>query len=262
MVSMNVNLHSHSVRVNLFVVTTKPKAIAMEREDVERLIKGTFAVSARDSGTEELSLMVAPKQARSRDTLARLLNAAEQLLEEGGLDAATVPAIAERAAVSVGVVYRRFPDKDALLRAVYERFFWRVKEQNNIGLATFATIKLPLPDLIRGMVRGMVEGYRRKRNILRALLQYSRTHPDAKFKRTARELNRASTGAIMALLLSHRERIKHPEPEKAIEFVVLTIASVLHTVILEDDPTHGLRAPEKLEEELVLLVFGYLGVRS
>ncbi|HWW61774.1 MAG TPA: helix-turn-helix domain-containing protein, partial [Thermoanaerobaculia bacterium] len=166
----------------------------MKREDVERMLRGTFAMASRTGDADGLKSVVAPKQARSRDTLHRLLNAAEELLAEGGLDAATVPAIAERAEVSVGVVYRRFPDKDALLRAVYERFFWRVKEQNNIGLATFATIKLPLPELVRGMVRGMVEGYRRKRNILRALLEYSRTHPDAKFKRTARELNRASTG--------------------------------------------------------------------
>ena len=37
----------------------------------------------------------APKQARSRHTLHRLLAAAEALLEHGGLDAATVPAICE-----------------------------------------------------------------------------------------------------------------------------------------------------------------------
>ena len=70
------------------------------------------------------------KQARSRLTVHRLLSAAEALLEHGGLEAATVPAIAETAGVSVGVVYRRFPDKDALLRAVYERFFSIYGERN------------------------------------------------------------------------------------------------------------------------------------
>jgi len=44
-----------------------------------------------------------------------------------GAEAATVPAIAERAGASVGAVYRRFPDKDALLRAVCERFLERIE---------------------------------------------------------------------------------------------------------------------------------------
>ena len=33
------------------------------------------------------------------------------------------PAIAARAGMSVGNVYKRFPDKDSLIRAVYARFF-------------------------------------------------------------------------------------------------------------------------------------------
>ena len=61
------------------------------------------------------------KQARSKRTLERLLDAAEEVLSHDGLEGATVPAIARRACLSVGVVYRRFPDKDALLRTVYER---------------------------------------------------------------------------------------------------------------------------------------------
>jgi len=55
--------------------------------------------------------------------LERLLTAAERTLETAGLEGATVPAIARRAGMSVGNVYKRFADKDALLRAVYERFF-------------------------------------------------------------------------------------------------------------------------------------------
>src|SRR6266581_5741534 len=95
------------------------------------------------------------KQARSRLTVHRLLSAAEALLEHGGLDAATVPAIAEAAGVSVGVVYRRFPDKDALLRAVYERFFKTMGDQNNLRLQSVAALGLPFEALARGIVTGM-----------------------------------------------------------------------------------------------------------
>src|SRR5436309_4645310 len=108
------------------------------------------------------------KQARSRLTLHRLLSAAEALLEHGGLEAATVPAIAETAGVSVGVIYRRFPSKDALIRAVYERFFSIYGEQNMARLQSLATLDLPLPSVARGIIVGMTRGHRERRGLLRA----------------------------------------------------------------------------------------------
>ncbi|MGZ4777814.1 MAG: TetR/AcrR family transcriptional regulator [Thermoanaerobaculia bacterium] len=203
-----------------------------------------------------------PKQARSRETLGRLLDAAESLLTEGGLEAATVPAIADRAGLSVGVVYRRFPDKDALLRAVYLRFFGRLAELNRQNLAIVASREYSLTEMTRKMVEGMVKGYRLKRGILRALVLYARTHQDAEFRRASQELNQNTTAAIAALLMTRRSEIHHPKPESAIEFGLLAIASVLHAVILEEEPMHGITTQHNLEEELVRLFFGYLGIKE
>jgi AcrR family transcriptional regulator len=47
----------------------------------------------------------------TRPTRARLLAAAEGLVDEGGYGAATVVAIAERAGVAAGTLYRHFPSK-------------------------------------------------------------------------------------------------------------------------------------------------------
>jgi AcrR family transcriptional regulator len=205
----------------------------------------------------------APQQQRSLMTLRRLLDAAETLLAQGGLDAATVPAIAERAGVSVGIVYRRFPDKDTLLRAVYQRFFERVREANRIALeGAWQTMKLTLPDLLRAMIAGMAEGYRRNRNVLRALTLYAVTHRDADFRRAAREMNREALTAIAALLVSHRSQIEHPNPEEAIEIALLAVASLLRMFILEEEPLHSVRSPQDLDSELTRLVFAYLGIRE
>ena len=201
-----------------------------------------------------------PKQARSRETLARLLDAAEGLLSEGGIDAATVPAIAERAGVSVGIVYQRFADKDALLRAVYFRFFDTLREQNQGNLALIGTWKAPLATLARSLILGMVEGYRRKRGILRALLTYARNHPDPLFRRAAQELNREATATIGELLLAHRDEIRHPRPKIAIELGILTVASVLHTIVLEEEPLPSMRGQAKLDEELVRMFCAYVGI--
>src|SRR5438105_6730162 len=47
-------------------------------------------------------------------TRQRLLRAAQELIEEGGYAAASVAAIAERAGVAAGTLYRHFPSKEQL----------------------------------------------------------------------------------------------------------------------------------------------------
>jgi len=202
------------------------------------------------------------KQARSRLTLHRLLAAAEALLEHGGLDAATVPAIAETAGVSVGVVYRRFPGKDALLRAVYERFFSVYGEQNRARLQSVALLDLPLHTVARAIVVGMTEGYRQRRGLLRALIRYARTHPDPEFRAAAQRMNRETLRAVVYLLIRHREQIAHPEPERAIELGLLAVAATLQIILLEEETLYPIDEPAHLDEEMVRLFFGYLGIKA
>lgn len=202
------------------------------------------------------------KQARSRLTLHRLLSAAEALLEHGGLEAATVPAIAETAGVSVGVVYRRFPDKDALLRAVYERFFSLYGEQNRQQLQSLAMIDLPLPKIARAVVGGMTRGYRQRHGLLRALIRYARTHPDPEFRAAAKKMNRDALRAVTFLLMRHRDQMAHPDPETAIELGLLAIAATLQNILLEEETLHGVAEPDHLDEEMVRLFFGYLGIQE
>src|ERR1044071_6306963 len=64
-----------------------------------------------------------PQQSRSQETLDRILDAAEQVLAEKAFGEATLAEIMERAGVTVGAFYRRYPDKNALLRHLDERFF-------------------------------------------------------------------------------------------------------------------------------------------
>ncbi|HEX8243985.1 MAG TPA: helix-turn-helix domain-containing protein [Longimicrobium sp.] len=203
-----------------------------------------------------------PRQARSRETLTRLLDAAEAVLAEGGLEAATVPAIAHRAGLSVGAVYRRFPDKDALLRAVYFRMFARMQEQNATRTDPELFRDAPLARVLGGIVRGIVQHYRQNRTLMQAVTQYADTHADAEFRRRAAELNGAALAGLAAIASAKRDEMRHPDPEGATRFALLTVGLVLRGVVLSDQVPPGFLLGEdvSVEEELTRMVLGYLGV--
>lgn len=64
------------------------------------------------------NLLNPPKQARSRERLQRVLEAAERVLADEGADALTTTRVAEVAGVPVGSVYRFFPDREAIAQVL------------------------------------------------------------------------------------------------------------------------------------------------
>ncbi|PCG84841.1 TetR family transcriptional regulator [Streptomyces sp. WZ.A104] len=64
------------------------------------------------------NLRRAPVQQRSADRLARILDACAALLDETGYEQLTTRAVAERAEVPIGSVYRFFSNKRALVDAL------------------------------------------------------------------------------------------------------------------------------------------------
>jgi AcrR family transcriptional regulator len=166
--------------------------------------------------------------------------------------------------VSVGAVYRRFPDKDALLRAAYFRLFERLREQNAARLdpALYAGVRLE-PVLV-AIVRGMVQHYREKRTLLQAMQTYAETHADAEFRRRAAELNDDALAQLAAIAMAKRAEIRHPDPDAAVRFALLTVGLVLRGVVLREQRPAGLflRDGVSLEDELTRMVLGYLGVEG
>ncbi|MCX5089212.1 TetR family transcriptional regulator [Streptomyces sp. NBC_00365] len=79
------------------------------------------------------SLRRAPVQRRSAERLTRILDACAALLDEVGYDALSTRAVAQRAGVPIGSVYRFFGNKramaDALAQRNLERYTERVTER-------------------------------------------------------------------------------------------------------------------------------------
>ena len=71
----------------------------------------------------ETNLRHVPTQARSRERLQRVLDAADQLLAEQRAEAFTTARVAVAAGVPVGSVYRYFHDKEAIAEALAVRYW-------------------------------------------------------------------------------------------------------------------------------------------
>ncbi|MFJ5532328.1 TetR family transcriptional regulator [Streptomyces sp. NPDC093261] len=81
------------------------------------------------------SLRRAPVQRRSAERLTRILDACAELLDEVGYDALSTRAVALRAGVPIGSVYRFFGNKRAMADALAERNLERYTERVTRRLA-------------------------------------------------------------------------------------------------------------------------------
>jgi AcrR family transcriptional regulator len=206
-------------------------------------------------------------QARSRESLRRLLKATIEVLNEDGLEGATIPRLAARAGVSPGTVYRRFPDKDALMREVCQRVF---EENYRHVKQLFSPEKWegkPLADIARSVIELSLKGYRTHRGLLRALTFFILQHPDAGFVRKSEELQAKAFREISDLLLTRRHEIRHPDPESAVRFAILTIPVMADGVlVLRPSPSDFNRLVPHVEatlhRELPRMFLRFLGIEA
>lgn len=114
---------------------------------------------------------VRPSQQRSRLTVDAILEAAAQVLEIKGELGFNTNAIAERAGVGIGSIYRYFPDKHAILVEMGRREMARVGTQLGIDPAPQPDSIAPDRQAIRTFLRAFSERTRARRVVVLALLR-------------------------------------------------------------------------------------------
>ncbi|GAA1741999.1 helix-turn-helix domain-containing protein [Aeromicrobium alkaliterrae] len=125
-----------------------------------------------------------PQQARSREALRKLLTAAEEVLTEVGYEETTMAAVAERAGVSVGSIYRRFEGRDQLLAVLKERMF------SDLEARIVAAVEAA-PQSLEGVVRVYVRA-------LADAFSHSAVLPDLFGRRDRRALSDPGQAALEA----------------------------------------------------------------
>jgi len=160
----------------------------------------------------------------------------------------------------IGSFYARFNSKDALLPFLYDRYDRTLVPHVQGWLAAVDWEKLDFARAVAGVVEILVESYLERRWLLRALALFARQHPEALTDELV-DRRRRLYDEVAQVLLRHRRRILHEDPEQAARFGVYLVASVARERLLfsEAPLARATALPAgRLREELTRALHGYL----
>ncbi len=172
----------------------------------------------------ELRWMRAVQQTRSKRTQTTLLDAAEGLFAEKGLDETSVTDIAARAEASVGALYHHFNNKHALYHAVIERIREEMRATNAAALCPTRWEGAGIEEILRGYLTFTILEVGPS-PILR-LLESPDLRRTPELMARILEVKAEFNQGLAELLLERRDEIGHPDPEVAVDFVVDLVAAL------------------------------------
>jgi AcrR family transcriptional regulator len=207
-----------------------------------------------------------PQQRRSRESLERVLRAGEELLSASGYDGFTIAEVSRSAKVSVGSVYGRFENKDALVYEIHRRMLERMRpspdeEERSIQAAS----ALDLRGAVEHAIRQLADATDAERPLLRTFML--RGAVDARIAGPGSEASQATGRHFKAILLARRDEIGHPDPDLASDVAYRMAFDVLsrHVMYGPTFESDTGRTWEELVAELIEAAVAYLrfgGLRS
>ncbi len=201
-----------------------------------------------------------PRQTRSQETLERLLDAAEEVFAERGFESATVAEIVRRAKSSVGAMYARFTDKDALLSCLHDRFCEEATATADVALDKDRWEGATISEIFGQVIPFLTEVYFEKRGLIRAFIV--RGSNDAEFTESAVLLGKYISRKLIDLLMARREEITHPDPALAVDFGLRMVFDTLDqsTLYVDVQRTTIPMTNEQIAQELTRSYLCYLGI--
>ena len=208
----------------------------------------------------ELRWVRPPQQARSQETLHRILDAAEELVAEKGFEDAPISEIVRRASSSVGAFYARFEDKNGLLRALSGRFVEQAMATADAALDPARWEGATIPQILRAVVGFLVSIYRERAGLIRAFVIRNQT--DLDFRARQDRISLYVKSRVCDLLLARAAEIHHPDPDRAVRFGINLVFNALEDVVLfgELRPSALALSDGEFAAELTRAYLAYLGV--
>jgi AcrR family transcriptional regulator len=199
-----------------------------------------------------------PQQQRSQKTREAFLDALEQALESKSVNEISVADLAEIAGRSVGSFYTKFVDKEDLLLQLFSRY---EEERAKVGEHTFAREAwdgMSLEETVWCICQISVREFVTRRGLLKAFFQHFQ---GATITHEQRQKLVPLYDSVAEILLMHKDRIDHPDPEAAARFSFFLLTSVCHMALLFGEGTHARSlqlTPDELSRQCEAAMLGYL----
>ncbi|MBK8998718.1 MAG: TetR/AcrR family transcriptional regulator [Myxococcales bacterium] len=196
----------------------------------------------------------APRQKRSQETAEAIVEAAARVFAEMGLERATTNRIAEVAGVSVGSLYQYFPDKHALLTAIFVRESARLEAEL---LRIFSEIGLDdVPAILHAYTERTLVVFESNAPLYRMLLdevpRFAGLDPTY-------EIDLKAARSLLLLLELGRSRIVPKNLEVAALLMVRSFR--YNTLVTLREPLAGARRQAFVEEMTAMLANYLFGPR-
>lgn len=186
--------------------------------------------------SEHSNWALPPQQERSRQTLRQILNAAVELFTTLGFDNTTVNDIAQAAGISAGSIYRRFPDKEAILYTVLDSYSRTRLDEFERILKSDHWQDLDSAAIIRRYVDLILDAYRYDTPLIR--LYERRCQTDPHVREIITKNHQHVSEAIAKLLLPHRKSISHKNVKAAMAQLHTMLRGTLVLMIMPEEPPH------------------------
>jgi AcrR family transcriptional regulator len=193
-----------------------------------------------------------PRQARSRETVAAILQAAAEVIAAEGLARASTNRIAARAGVSIGSLYQYFPDKEAIRARLLEQHHREVEAIVDRAMALIDDPAVPFARALRGLLDELIALHRAQPALMRALSEEVPHPPQA---RARREEEARGYARRMEAALRRRTPIAPRDPVAASFVLVRAVESLSRWLAHEAPP--DLR-DVALVDEVVAMLAGYV----
>ena len=203
-----------------------------------------------------------PQQERSRETLRKLLEGAEQLFAEVPINEATVPQICARAGCTTGAFYRRFRDKEELLDTLFAHLLDDVAVVVSAALDPAVTSGLDLSESVSRFVQAFVDVYMRRAGLCRAIMLSA--DADNRYREQVINQARRISQQLAAMLAGKRAEIDHPDIRLATDFAFRQVFATLDQTVRFPGfaPTIVKLNAGALAKELTRGFLGYIGYRG
>jgi len=171
-----------------------------------------------------------PRQARSRETLRRILDAFEESLRDKTFEEVTVGELCERAECSVGTFYGRVESKDALLEHLRRRVYGEVQERLTELFDPKHGVAADLDTVITQQLEVLLDFHIQRRGVIRAVVIQARRHPA--FAEQTQAFNAAVLQLVRESWLQHRDEFISPDPALAAEQGALMLAGYYREAVV------------------------------